>query len=171
MDEQNSEQFFTILPGDPVKFVPYRQEGLIFYKLDSRVELPKYATEGSSCMDLRAFIPDKKKLWVLPGETVAIPTGLIMDIMEGYEVQIRPRSGLGLKHSTGAFFGTVDWDFVDEVKVIFHNFSKNDFHITHGDRIAQMAFCPVCKPIVGETMDRPKQKTSRVAGFGHTGVG
>lgn len=160
------------------------------------VELPSFATEGSACFDLKAYLhpdilvvvydhdnvmnelePDynpvsnKHSVSLIPGERMLVPTKLIMDIPEGYEVEIRPRSGLALKKGIVVVNspGTVDSDYVEEVHVILMNTSNETFTIWHGDRIAQ------AKLVKNEQYGivrggRPDRKTTRDGGFGHTGV-
>ncbi len=128
--------------------------------------LPAYATPGASGMDLRAS-EDRE---LLPGETGLIPTGFRIAIPAGYEGQVRPRSGLAVRHNIGILNspGTVDSDYRGEVKVIITNFGKQPFKIARGDRIAQLVICPVVRStwIEGPDVDR----TSRgEGGFGHTG--
>lgn len=100
--------------------------------------LPEYATSGSSGMDLRAFL--KEDLIIKPLERVVIPTGLYVEIPDGYEIQIRARSGLALKHglSLPNGIGTIDSDYRGELGVIIINLSKEGYTVKSGDKIAQM---------------------------------
>lgn len=100
--------------------------------------LPEYATSGSSGMDLRAFL--KEDLIIKPLERVVIPTGLYVEIPDGYEIQIRARSGLALKHglSLSNGIGTIDSDYRGELGVIIINLSKEGYTVKSGDKIAQM---------------------------------
>jgi dUTP pyrophosphatase len=132
------------------------------------VPLPSYATEGSAGMDVRAAVDGE--LTVHPGETVLVPTGFAMAIPGGYEAQIRPRSGLAVKHQIGILNapGTIDADYRGEVRIILTNFGATDFVVRRGDRIAQMVIAPYIKAEweERETLD----STDRGAGgFGHTG--
>lgn len=101
---------------------------------DSEFELPFYATEGAAGADIRASIPEKKSIVVRPGERVLVPTGLAMEIPLGYEVQVRPRSGLSLKSPLMIVNapGTIDCDYRGEVNIIVGNFGSEDYVIEHG---------------------------------------
>lgn len=132
------------------------------------IPLPAYATAGSSGMDIHAAVKDEQIL--TPGETALIPSGFMMEIPRGYEAQIRPRSGLAVKHQVGILNspGTIDSDYRGEVKVILTNFGKSDFHVRRGDRIAQLVIMPVTRAAWSEVT--AVEETSRGAGgFGHTG--
>ncbi len=137
---------------------------------DSSFELPFYATEGAAGADIRASMPEKKSITVKPGERVLVPTGLCMEIPLGYEVQVRPRSGLSLKSPLMVVNspGTVDCDYRGEVNIIIGNFGKEDYVIEHGLRIAQLVISPViqAKYVTTSTLG----ETQRGAGgFGSTG--
>jgi len=116
---------------------------------DPEFELPFYATTGAAGADIRASIPEKKSIVVKAGERKLIPTGIQMEIPEGYEVQVRPRSGLSLKSSLLVVNspGTIDCDYRGEVNVIIGNFGHTDFEIEHGLRIAQLVLAPVTGPL------------------------
>jgi len=134
-----------------------------------RQPLPQYATAGSAGMDLRADIDEP--IVLRPLERRLIPTGLFIALPEGYEAQVRPRSGLALKHGLTVLNapGTIDADYRGEVGVILVNLSQEDFTICAGERIAQMviARCEQAQFCVVETLD----ETERGAGgYGHTGV-
>lgn len=107
------------------------------------LELPRYATEGSSGCDLRAAVSEPVTL--RPGERLAVPTGLVLAIPEGYEGQVRARSGLALKSGIACLNapGTIDSDYRGEVRVILANLGDEPFEIRRGDRIAQLVFSPV----------------------------
>ncbi len=113
---------------------------------DHAVELPQYATEGAAGADVRANIPDGPVL-LHPGTRALVPTGLKFEIPQGFEVQVRPRSGLALKHGITLVNspGTIDCDYRGEVGVIMMNTSSEPFEITHGMRIAQLVVAPVVK--------------------------
>jgi len=132
------------------------------------VELPKYETLGSSGLDLRAAISEMKI--INAGKFALIPTNLSVEIPEGYEIQIRPRSGLAAKHGIGVLNspGTIDSDYRGELKIILFNFSDSDFVVNRGDRIAQMVVSEVIKAnlILSENLEESKRG---VNGFGHTG--
>ncbi|OLP45182.1 dUTP diphosphatase [Rhizobium oryziradicis] len=135
------------------------------------LELPAYETKGAAGMDLRAAVPDSEPLVLSPGKRALVPTGLIMEIPQEFEGQIRPRSGLAFKNGITCLNtpGTVDSDYRGEVKVLLINLGDEDFTITRGMRIAQMVIAPVTQMPVVEVMDT--SETARGAGgFGSTGV-
>ncbi|ALE03102.1 dUTP diphosphatase [Bartonella ancashensis] len=109
------------------------------------LELPHYATIGSAGLDLRAALPEGEDLILFPGKRILIPTGLILHLTAGYEAQIRPRSGLALKHGITCLNtpGTIDSDYRGEVKVLLINLGEEDFPIQRGMRIAQMVISPI----------------------------
>ena len=137
-------------------------------KLDSAVKLPEYKTEGSSGMDLIAFL--KESIKIKPRTSALIPTGLSVAFSEDYEIQIRPRSGLAAKNNISVLNtpGTVDSDYRGEIKVIIYNHSDNDFIINNGDRIAQMILAPVIKMELEEAQNLPSTIRGQ-GGFGSTG--
>ena len=130
--------------------------------------LPEYATEGSAGMDLRANIATPVVL--RPFERALVPTGLFIELPHGYEAQVRPRSGLALKHGITCLNspGTIDSDYRGELKVILINLSQEEQTLHHGDRIAQMVISPVVQAGWEEVVTI--SETARAAGgFGHTG--
>lgn len=130
--------------------------------------LPSYATDGSSGMDLRASLISFKVLQ--PLERSLVPTGLFVELPEGYEAQIRPRSGLAIKQGITCLNspGTIDADYRGEIKIILINLSEQEQVINPGDRIAQMIIQQVEKAVWIET--EYLNETERAAGgFGHTG--
>ena len=132
------------------------------------IPLPRYATEHAAGMDLCAAV--EEDLTVKPGETVLIPTGFAIALPEGFEAQVRPRSGLAIKHSIGIMNapGTIDADYRGEIKVILTNFGREDFVVRRGERIAQMVIARHEKALWVETSTLGE--TGRGAGgFGHTG--
>ena len=131
-------------------------------------ELPAYATSGSSGMDIRANMETEKVL--KPLERALIPTGLFMEIPVGYEVQIRPRSGMAIKHGITCLNtpGTIDADYRGEVKVILINLSNEDQVIHHGDRIAQMVVQKV-ELATWKQVEELEVTERNAGGFGHTG--
>ena len=137
-------------------------------KLNPKVKLPSYKTEGSSGMDLMACI--NEPIYIPPKNSVLIPTGLSIAIPNDCEVQIRPRSGLAAKSNISVLNtpGTIDSDYRGELKVIIGNFSEEVISISHGDRIAQMILCPVAKGKLKEVKNLPKTSRGK-AGFGSTG--
>ncbi len=134
----------------------------------SDVELPHYATEGSAGMDIRAAV--ESSIILKPGTVDLVPTNLSVEIPVGYEIQVRPRSGLAAKHGIGILNspGTIDSDYRGEVKVILFNFSKEEFEIKRGERIAQLVIAKVYKAEVEET-DSLEDTHRGEGGFGHTG--
>lgn len=130
--------------------------------------LPEYATSGSSGMDLRAFL--EAPLTVKPMERVLVPTGLFIELPEGYEAQVRPRSGLAIRQGITCLNtpGTIDADYRGEIKIILINLSGEEQVIQPGDRIAQMVFQEVVKAkwIESESLNTT---TRNQGGFGHTG--
>ena len=130
--------------------------------------LPEYATEGSAGMDLRADL--KEAIILKPFERQLIPTGLFMELPLGYEAQVRPRSGLAIKHGITCLNspGTVDSDYRGELKVILINLSQEEQTIQPGDRIAQMVVAPV-EQIKWKTVDEIGVTQRNEGGFGHTG--
>src|SRR3972149_7577137 len=132
------------------------------------IELPVYATEGSSGLDVRAAIDSE--LLIPAGQVKLVATNLTVEIPVGYEIQVRPRSGLAAKHGIGILNspGTIDSDYRGEIKIIMINFSKTDFKILRGDRIAQLVVSKVYKAnfIEGKELNESNRGTG---GFGHTG--
>jgi dUTP pyrophosphatase len=130
--------------------------------------LPTYATNGSSGMDIRAFIP--APIVLQPLERTLIPTGLFIELINGYEAQIRPRSGLAIKQGITCLNtpGTIDADYRGEIKVILINLSNEPQTISDGDRIAQMVIQQV-EQIEWKLVENINETTRGVCGFGHTG--
>tara|TARA_Y100000741_G_scaffold119974_1_gene90095 strand:- start:33 stop:470 length:438 start_codon:yes stop_codon:yes gene_type:complete len=141
---------------------------VLIKKLNSKVQLPKYKTDGSSGMDLMAFI--ENSINIKPQQSVLIPTGISIAIPEDTEVQIRPRSGLAAKSSITVLNtpGTIDSDYRGEIKIILFNHGKENFVINNYDRIAQMILMPVIKAEFEEVKDLPKTLRGS-GGFGSTG--
>lgn len=131
--------------------------------------LPTYATDGASGMDLLAFIDEPVIL--KPMERRLIPTGLFVQIPEGYEGQVRARSGLAIKHGIGLVnsIGTIDSDYRGELKIPVINFGNESFTINNGDRIAQLVIASYERvaPIMVSDLDETDRGEG---GFGHTGV-
>jgi len=132
------------------------------------IPLPHYATEGSSGLDIRAAL--KNKVTMEPGKVMLVPTNLSVEIPLGYEIQMRPRSGLAAKHGIGLLNspGTIDSDYRGEIKVILFNFSDVPFEVNSGDRIAQMVLSKVYKADIIES-DTLNGSIRGEGGFGHTG--
>ncbi len=131
-------------------------------------ELPRYETEGSAGMDIKAHLDEPVE--IKPGGRALIPTGLFMEIPEGYEVQIRARSGLAVKHGIGLTngIGTIDSDYRGEVKVPLINWGDDVFTVNDGDRIAQMVVARYEKVQVVRA-EELKETARGEGGFGHTG--
>ena len=130
--------------------------------------LPRYMSPGASGMDL--FAATREPVIIPPGEVAMIPLGIRIALPEGFEAQVRPRSGLAARHGIGILNspGTVDSDYRGEVKVILFNFGKKDFTINRGDRIAQMVITRVARVTLVEQDDLEDTKRGS-GGFGHTG--
>ena len=137
-------------------------------KLNPKVELPKYKTEGSSGMDLMALI--EKSITIKSQNSALIPTGLSIAVPEDMEVQIRPRSGLAAKSNISVLNtpGTIDSDYRGEIKIILFNHGKEEFTVNNNDRIAQMVLMPVLKAEFKEVEELPKTVRGS-GGFGSTG--
>jgi dUTP pyrophosphatase len=131
--------------------------------------LPEYATDGSSGLDLRAAV--NEELVLEAGKVIMVPTDLSVEIPYGYEIQVRPRSGLAAKHGIGVLNspGTIDSDYRGEVKIILFNFSGEDFVIKRGERIAQMVLAKVYRMDVTEVKELNESERG-AGGFGHTGT-
>lgn len=134
----------------------------------NHIPLPSYATRGSAGLDIYAAI--EKPITLLQGSIEMVPTNISVEIPEGYEIQVRPRSGLAAKHGIGILNspGTIDSDYRGEIKIIMINFGKEDFVIQPAERIAQLVVSKVCTAKFIETNEL--NNTSRgEGGFGHTG--
>jgi len=136
----------------------------------SKNALPAYETLHAAGMDLRADVTETVLL--KPMERKLVPTGLHIELPEGFEAQIRPRSGLAFKHGIGIVNspGTIDADYRGEVKVLLINLSDQVFEINAGDRIAQMIVAKHEK-VNWEQVEELNETTRGVGGYGHTGVG
>ncbi|MBS0124742.1 dUTP diphosphatase [Aestuariicoccus sp. KMU-90] len=137
---------------------------------DRALGLPVYATDGAAGADLRANLPDRGRIVLEPGGRALVPTGLRLAIPEGYEVQVRPRSGLALKHGITLpnAPGTIDSDYRGPLGVIVLNAGAEPFVIVHGDRIAQMVVAPVLRASFHEVEALPDSARGD-GGFGSTG--
>tara|TARA_B100000427_G_C15031478_1_gene387082 strand:+ start:29 stop:469 length:441 start_codon:yes stop_codon:yes gene_type:complete len=142
---------------------------ILIKKLVKNIKLPKYETDGSSGLDINACT--KNSILILPGETKIISTGFSISVPTGYEVQIRPRSGLAAKSNLTVLNtpGTIDSDYRGEVKVILINLGKSEFLVEDGMRIAQMVLCPIKKAKLVE-VDDLKNTSRGSGGFGSTGL-
>ena len=168
---------------------------LKFYKMRVPVKSPKFGTEGSACFDISAWIEDgvpitvyrmdnlkvflepewhdeKIKFRIAPGDRVLVPTGLIFDIPDGHSVRLHTRSSVSLKKGltmpNGE--GIIDSDYYHQTFVMLYNSSADEVFIEDGERIAQGELIKNYDYTIEETEDVPEQKTSRVGGFGSTGV-
>ncbi len=135
----------------------------------NNLPLPTYETPSSAGMDLRAALSEPIVLH--PGQRTLIPTGLQMELPHGFEAQVRPRSGLAIKHGITMLNapGTIDADYRGEVKVIAINHGTEDFKVSHGDRIAQLVIAPVVQAEVTEVEDLGDTQRGS-GGFGSTGI-
>ena len=142
---------------------------ILIKRLSKEVKLPKYETSGSSGMDLAAFID--ANIDINPGKTGIIPTGLSVAIPEGFEIQIRPRSGLAAKDNITVLNtpGTIDADYRGEIKVILINLSQKKFIVENGLRIAQMVVCPLIQAQLEEVNELNDTMRGK-GGFGSTGT-
>ena len=136
--------------------------------VDSPLPTPRYMTEKSSGMDLYAALAEDINL--NPGERRLIPTGIAVSVPEGFEAQIRPRSGLALKEGVTLVNtpGTVDADYRGEIGIILINHGKNPFRVKRGDRVAQMVIAPVDRAQL-EWVENLDETPRSDGGFGHTG--
>jgi len=141
---------------------------VLIKKLDPTVEIPTYKTEGASGMDLMAFI--KKPIRLAPQSSCLVPTGLSVAFSDGYEIQIRPRSGLAVKNNISVLNtpGTIDSDYRGEIKIILFNHGNKEFIINNKDRVAQMILMPINKMDLEEVKDLPDTLRGK-GGFGSTG--
>ena len=143
-------------------------------KNESNNELPSYGSEHASGFDLRAWVTDEDVIKINPGERMLIDTGISVEIPVGYEIQVRPRSGLALKRGISIVNtpGTIDADYRGKIGIILINHGSEVFEVKNGDRIAQAVMAPVCDASMVELINTDEfSETKRGAGgFGHTGV-
>ena len=146
-----------------IKVKIYREPGT------EDLPLPQYKTDGSAGMDLHASV--KEDVVIAPGERRLIPTGIRIAIPEGYEGQVRPRSGLAINYGIGLLNspGTIDSDYRGEIQVILINLVDSPFVVKRGDRIAQLIIAPVVK-VEWEIVYQLPQTERGSGGFGHTGI-
>ncbi len=142
-----------------------REEGA-----DPLVPLPSYETAGAAGADVRANLPDGASVILEPGRRALIPTGLRIEIPQGFEVQVRPRSGLALKHGITLpnTPGTIDSDYRGPLGVIVMNAGQEPFEITHGERIAQLIVAPVVQAMF-QDVEALTETNRGAGGFGSTG--
>ncbi|MBT8409900.1 MAG: dUTP diphosphatase [Alphaproteobacteria bacterium] len=140
---------------------------------DQTLPLPAYETAGAAGADLRANFPDRAPVMLLPGARRLIPTGLRVEIPQGFEMQIRPRSGLALKQglSLANTPGTIDSDYRGPLGVIVINLGQEPVRIAHGDRIAQAVIAPVIQAAFELAGDGLSDTERGTGGFGSTGRG
>jgi dUTP pyrophosphatase len=133
--------------------------------------LPQYATADAAGMDLVAAIDAGQPMRITPGHRAAVPTGLAMALPRGTEAQVRPRSGLALRHGVTVLNspGTIDADYRGEVQVLLINLGTEPFEIRRGDRIAQLVLAPVTQAAIRERRNLPTTERG-AGGFGSTGV-
>jgi dUTP pyrophosphatase len=152
-----------MLPQPQVRLKRLRTE------TDADIPLPRYMSPQAAGLDLFAAVADK--ITIAPTGIALIPTGFAMALPEGYEAQIRPRSGLAVTHGIGIVNapGTIDADYRGEIKVALINWSNQAFEVIRGTRIAQMIIAPVARAHLLE-VDRLEPTARADGGFGHTGV-
>jgi dUTP pyrophosphatase len=145
--------------------------GIVRLPHSEGLPLPAYETEGAAGMDLRAAVPEDRPILLLPGKRALVPTGLIMEVPAGFEAQVRPRSGLALKHGITCLNtpGTIDSDYRGEVGVLLVNHGEEDFEISRGMRIAQMVVAPVAHLTI-EERNLSSETVRGTGGFGSTGT-
>lgn len=133
--------------------------------------LPAYASDGAAGMDLRAAVPQDRQIILLPGRRALVPTGFTLEIPDGFEGQVRPRSGLAFKHGITCLNapGTIDSDYRGEVQVLLVNHGEEDFPITRGLRIAQLLLAPVSRARL-EERSHAGETARGAGGFGSTGI-
>ncbi|MEB8387141.1 dUTP diphosphatase [Rhodobacteraceae bacterium KMM 6894] len=139
---------------------------------DTALGLPRYESSGAAGADLRANFSDAQGVTLAPGARALVPTGLRMAVPEGFEVQVRPRSGLALKQGVTVLNapGTIDSDYRGPVGVVLINLGDVPVDIAHGDRIAQMVLAPVVQAEICE-VDALDETARGAGGFGSTGRG
>lgn len=135
------------------------------------LDLPAYETAGAAGMDLRAAVAEDRPLVLNPGRRALVPTGLILELPDGFEAQVRPRSGLALKHGITCLNtpGTIDSDYRGEVKVLLVNLGEDEFTVTRSMRIAQMVIAPVVQARL-EERSLAGATARGSGGFGSTGA-
>lgn len=154
---------------NPVRIIP--TVGIVRLPAGEGLELPAYETEGAAGLDLRAAVDAATPLTIEPGARALVPTGLVFELPDGFEGQVRPRSGLAYKHGVTCLNtpGTIDSDYRGEVKVLLINLGQDAFVIERGMRIAQLVIAPVTRAAIEERS--LASVTDRGAGgFGSTGT-
>jgi dUTP pyrophosphatase len=145
--------------------------GLVRLPHGEGLALPAYETVGSAGMDIRAAVPDGQPVSIRPGKCALIPTGFVFEIPQGFEMQVRPRSGLALKNGITCLNtpGTVDSDYRGEVQVLLVNHGDERFVVERGMRIAQLVVAPVVQAVV-EERELATMTDRGSGGFGSTGL-
>ncbi|PZO82343.1 MAG: dUTP diphosphatase [Mesorhizobium amorphae] len=145
--------------------------GVVRLSHGADLPLPSYATEGAAGLDLRAAVPLDRPILLLPGRRALVPTGLVVELPDGFEGQVRPRSGLALKHGITCLNapGTIDWDYRGELKVILINLGDEEFAVARGERIAQLVIAPVTRVRLEERIHGGPETARGAGGFGSTG--
>ena len=139
---------------------------------DRSVPLPNFQSTGSAGADVHAnFGADQTDLTILPGDRVLIPTGFSLEIPNGYEIQIRSRSGLAIKYGITVLNspGTIDSDYRGLIGIILINNGQDTYTVSHGDRVAQLIVSPIIKAIF-QSVDELSESTRGAGGFGSTGI-
>jgi dUTP pyrophosphatase len=136
------------------------------------LELPGYGTAGAAGMDLRAAIPESAPITLAPGQRAMVPTGLSIAVPEGFEAQVRPRSGLAVKHGISCVNtpGTIDSDYRGEVHVVLINLGQEPFTLRRGERIAQMVIAAYAR-VEWDEVETLSETARGAGGFGSTGRG
>lgn len=143
-------------------------------KMEAGVQTPSYASSGSAGFDLRAYLPSSEAIVIhANGGRAKVPTGLKMVIPEGFELQIRPRSGLAFKHGISLTNtpGTIDSDYRGEIQILMINHGEEDFIVNHDERVAQAVIAPVWQAEFTEIKELPEEANNErgAGGFGSTG--
>jgi dUTP pyrophosphatase len=141
---------------------------LRFHRVRPGAVLPRYMTDGAAGMDLASAADGPVS--IAPGQRLGIPTGWTMELPSGYEAQVRPRSGLSLRHGITVVNapGTIDSDYRGEIVVLLVNLGQEPYTIAPGDRVAQMVIAPVARATIEEVAEL-SQTARGAGGFGHTG--
>ena len=156
--------------SDPLLQLARPVVGLVRLPHSEGLDLPAYESAGAAGMDLRAAVPQEAPVTLAPGTRALVPTGLIFEIPEGYEGQVRPRSGLAFKHGITCLNtpGTIDSDYRGELKVLLINLGQDPFVINRGERVAQLVMAPVTQGQWIEVKTLPSSDRGE-GGFGSTG--
>lgn len=158
-------------PADSSRMTKHPILGIVRLSHGRDLDLPSYETAGAAGMDLRAAVPSEAPVVIAPGKRALVPTGLIVEIPAGFEGQVRPRSGLALKHGVTCLNtpGTIDSDYRGEAKVLLINHGEDDFVVSRGLRIAQLVIAEVRQAGI-EERTQASDTTRGAGGFGSTGT-